>query len=100
MSAPPAAILVANAVDDAQARIAGADTAAELLAAVTELLDLEPQLLELRLLAARELRRDGLKLEHIAGLAGVTRSRISQLLGPTDEVTARHIHRHQKGPNP
>ena len=92
----PAAVHLANAIDDAQARLAGADTAEDVLAAVTELLELEPRLLELRTDAARELRRAGPRLEDIAELAGVSRARISQLLGRPDQLEARRIRNNQQ----
>lgn len=90
-----AVVELANTVDDVQARLAGADTHAERLAAVTELLELEGRVLELRTDLARELRRAGLTLEAIAELAGVTRARISQLLGRPDELELRRIRNNQ-----
>ena len=73
-------------------RLEDADTPAERLAAVAQALD---ELPPLRLADMVALRRHGYTLADIAELAGVTRSRVSQLLGPIDELERRRIHHHR-----
>ena len=69
-----------------------ADTPAERLAAIAQALD---ELPPLRLADMVALRRHGYTLADIAELAGVTRSRVSQLLGPIDALGRRRIHHHR-----
>jgi len=69
-------------------RLEDPTTSAEQLAAIANAIE---QLPALRLDVCRELRRQGLHLADIAELAGVTRGRISQLLGPLDALERRRI---------
>ena len=85
-----AASEAAEAIADIGHRLETTDDVAELLAAVATAID---ELPAHRAELALELRRRGFNNNDIAELAGVTRSRIAQLLGPVTELERRRIAR-------
>lgn len=84
---------ITSRLDDVAHRILDADERPEQLAAVAEALDSLPAL---RLELAGELRRQGFTNADIAELAGVSRARIAQLLGPLDDLERRRIIRNNQ----